>query len=179
MIPAALPFDGLGLPSGDGFIVAALPPAARFSFRGRGNAVARAGAAFGVVLPTTPCRAASVGDRHALWLGPDEWMLVAPEGDLSTLPAALSGVPHALVDIAHRNVELHLEGPQVPRLLATQVLLDLDPAAFPTGMVARTVFAKAEIILWRVADTRWRLQVWRSFAPYVVGLLQEAARPLA
>ena len=34
-------------------------------------------------------------------------------------------------------------------ILSTGVMLDLDPAAFPVGMATRTLFVKAEIVLWR------------------------------
>ncbi len=41
-------------------------------------------------------------------------------------------------------------------------------------MCTRTIFAKAEIVLWRTAPDAFRIEVWRSFAPYVLGLLDEA-----
>ena len=43
-------------------------------------------------------------------------------------------------------------------------------------MATRTLFVKAEIGLWRRADTAFRLEVGRSFAPYVAHMLNEAAR---
>jgi hypothetical protein len=44
------------------------------------------------------------------------------------------------------------------------------------GMVARTIFEKAEIVLFRSGEQAFRVEVWRSFAPYVLGLLQAADR---
>ena len=55
-------------------------------------------------------------------------------------------------------------------------MLDLDPAAFPVGMATRTLFTKAEIVLWRQGADTFHVEVWRSFAPYLHGLLAEAAR---
>jgi sarcosine oxidase subunit gamma len=43
-------------------------------------------------------------------------------------------------------------------------------------MCTRTVFAKAEVVLWRTGADAFHVEVWRSFAPYVLGLLEEAAR---
>jgi sarcosine oxidase subunit gamma len=43
-------------------------------------------------------------------------------------------------------------------------------------MCTRTVFGKAEIVLWRTAAETFRIEVWRSFAPYVLGCLEEAGR---
>ncbi|MEI9983604.1 MAG: hypothetical protein WDN69_10620 [Aliidongia sp.] len=69
-------FAGLALSQG-ATRISPLPPAARFNFRGRDAAVDAAGSAFGVMLPRQACRAASSGSRAALWLGPDEWLLMA------------------------------------------------------------------------------------------------------
>ena len=160
-----------------------LPPATRFSFRGPASAHAAAGTAFGLALPTTPCRAAMQTARAALWLGPDEQLLMAPADDLvglkSAFAAALKDIPHSLVDVSHRQGALELRGPDAAWLLAAGCPLDLDVAAFPVGMCTRTVFAKAEIVLWRTAAESFHVEVWRSFTAYLVGMLQEVARELA
>jgi sarcosine oxidase, subunit gamma len=41
-------------------------------------------------------------------------------------------------------------------------------------MCTRTMYDKAEIVLWRRAPDRFHLEVWRSFARYVEGLLRIA-----
>jgi sarcosine oxidase subunit gamma len=51
----------------------------------------------------------------------------------------------------------------------------LDLSAFPVGMCTRTVFAKADIVLWRTTETVFHVEVWRSFAGYVTGLMSEIA----
>jgi sarcosine oxidase subunit gamma len=152
----------------------AAPSIARFIYRGSDGAAA-ASQAFGVVLPTAPCSSAIAGDHAALWLGPDEWLLFAPEAETAnvqkTLADALADIPHALVDISHRQTGLRLDGPGAASLLNTGVPLDLALSAFPVGMVTRTIFEKAEIILWRTDTNSFRIEVWRSFAPYVLALL--------
>jgi sarcosine oxidase subunit gamma len=154
--------------------------AAKFIFRGRANAVAAAGRAFGSGLPQTACRAETAGTRSALWLGPDEWLLIAPEDEAADIAAgfvaALAGLPHALVDVGHRSAGLEVCGPQAATVLNCGCPLDLDIGAFAVGMCARTVLAKAEIVLWRTAPDRFRIEVWRSFAAYVWGVLEEARR---
>ena len=167
--------DGCALPAS----ARALPFATRFSLRGGADVVAPVSAAFGVAPPTKPLGSAASGDRAALWQGPDEWLLIAEAGagDLEgRLEAALGNVFHTLVDISHRQVGLTVEGPAAARLLATGCPLDLDLSAFPVGMATRTLFVKAEIGLWRRAETAFRLEVGRSFAPYVAHMLNEAAR---
>ena len=49
-------------------------------------------------------------------------------------------------------------------------------SAFPVGMCSRTVLGKAEVVLWRTAAQVFRIEVWRSFASYLTGFLEEAAR---
>lgn len=155
--------------------VRAAAPAARFVFRGRDDAVVAAGSALGTPLSLEPCRASQSVGRIALWLGPDEWLLIAPrsEGELagSVLAKALGGVPHALVDVSDRNGALIVSGAAVEDVLSAGCPLDLDQAAFPVGMCTRTLFAKAEIVLWRTAATEFRIEVARSFLPYVEGVL--------
>ena len=120
-----------------------------------------------------------MGDRVALWLGPDEWLLLLPEADLPSLRARLSAAPLAmagsLVDISHRDVGLLIAGRDASWLLAAGCPLDLDISAFPVGMCTRTLLAKAEIVLWRSGADVFRLEVQRSFASYVAAFLCEAA----
>jgi sarcosine oxidase subunit gamma len=90
----------------------------------------------------------------------------------------VGGEPHSLVDISHRQIALEMSGPHAAWLLEAQCPLPLDLAAFPVGMCTRTIFAKAEIVLWRTAPETFRVEVWRSFSRYVVDLLTEIAREL-
>ena len=158
----------------------AKPAATRFVFRGASAAQSAAGAAFGVPLPNSACRAATSGGRSALWLGPDEFLLLAPDGEGDSIAASLAGAfreqPHSLVDVSHRQVALEIAGPHAEWLLEAQCPLPLHLEAFPVGMCTRTVFAKAEIVLWRTAADTFHVEVWRSFSRYVVELLAEVAK---
>lgn len=156
-----------------------LPSACRWVLRGDAAVRATTESALGVPVPAEACRAGVNGERAALWLGPDEWLLLAPaaQAGLATrLERALEGLPHSLVEVSHRQVGLLVHGPQAALLLASGCPLDLDPRAFPVGMCTRTMLAKAEVVLWRTAAEEFHLEVWRSFAPYVTQFLAEAAR---
>jgi sarcosine oxidase subunit gamma len=160
-----------------------VPAMLRLSFRGGPEAIAAASTGFGVALPTTACRAASNGARSALWVGPDEYLLLAPESDETSVRAALTeslaGIAHSIVDISHRQAAFLLKGPHAEWLLGSGCPLDLDLAAFPVGMCTRTVYMKSEIYLWRTAADVFHIETWRSFTPYVVDHLVEAARECA
>jgi sarcosine oxidase subunit gamma len=162
--------------------LAAEPPLSRLIFRGDAAARAAAGQAFGVELPATACRAATHGGRSALWLGPDEHLLLAPDGEAAGIEASIASAlvsqAHSLVDVSHRQVGVKVHGPHAAWLLESQCPLPLNLRDFPVGMCTRTLFGKAEIVLWRPATEVFRLEVWRSFSLYVVQLLHEVAREL-
>lgn len=173
------PLEGLALPDNAAVKAVALPFAARWILRGGAKVVAPAGAAFGATPLTQPLRAASEGPRTALWMGPDEWLLIADDDAseiAAALEAALAAIPHALVDVSHRQCAIDISGPGAARLLNAGVPLDLDDAAFPVGMAARTLLMKAEIVLWRREAHRFRVETARSFAPYVAAVLAASAR---
>lgn len=154
-------------------------PCARFSLRvDLGAAAARANN--GLPLATTPCRAQQRGEWSALWLGPDEQLIIGPDNGAPAFAAAvaesLRGLNHALVDIGHRQGAIELSGPYAVPLINSACPLDLRDAIAPVGFCSRTVFAKAEIVLWRRSEDCWQLQAWRSFMPYISALLALAAR---
>ena len=177
--------------SGPGIHVVRAAPMIRFAFRGDAVAAGKAGASFGASLPMSALQANAVADRAAIWLGPDEWLLLArPQDDDpadvwtaamsigADMAAALGEAPHALVDVSERSDALIVSGARATALLNTQIFLDLDEAAFPLGTATRTLFAKAEIVLWRVGPDRFMIECWNSFVPYVEELLCESARGL-
>ena len=164
-------------------LVRALPPATRYVLRGGPDAMNAASRALALPLSKTACRAAAAanGGLAALWLGPDEQLIIGPEmSDIgAALQTALRNLPHSLVDVSHRQIAFEVGGPQASLLLNAGCPLDLDPSAFPVGMCTRTVLAKAEIVLWRTSQDVFHVEVWRSFADYVSRFLAEVARELA
>jgi sarcosine oxidase subunit gamma len=174
------PLEGLALPAGERFALAGAPTAARFVFRGAAAARQSCAAAFGVELPERLGPAGEGARRAALWLGPDEWLMIAEGADAASLGAelerALESTAHSLVDVSHRQTGLLISGAAAARALSAGCPLDLHLSAFPAGMATRTIFDKAEIVLWRRGAGVFHVEVWRSFAPYLVAALTEAAR---
>ncbi|MDR3374355.1 MAG: sarcosine oxidase subunit gamma family protein [Ancalomicrobiaceae bacterium] len=174
-------FAGLGSIGRTGrFLMEPLPNLARFIFRGSEAAAHDLGLAFGADLSREPLKANATADgRAALWLGPDEWLLIGPEADHAAILGIVAATviePSSLVDISHRNTGILLSGSRVEPVLNAGCPLDLDVSAFPVGMSTRTVLAKVEIVLWRKAASTFHLECGRSFAPYVHGFVAEAAR---
>ena len=134
-----------------------LPRATRFIVHGDATSL-------GIALPG-PCRAIVDGDRTVLWLGPDEFLLLAEGCDI---PGA--------VDVSHRDVAIEVSGSRAAWAINAFCALDLHVQSFPVGTCTRTAFGKAQILLWRTAANTFRIEVARSFAPYVGGCLEEARR---
>jgi sarcosine oxidase subunit gamma len=158
--------------------IAELAPTLRIAFR---VAEPAAGIAIGLALPSRVGARAVAGERSALCLGPDEWLLEAPSSEAEAFGATLAELgarmPMSAVEVSDREITYALEGPAVLDLLATGCPRNL--AEMPIGSGARTVFDTAQVVLTREAEDSFRLTVWRSFAPHVRALLDIAARELA
>ena len=144
--------------------------------------MAAAGAALGLNISDVACRSVRRGERAALWLGPDEQLLLAPVADSHEigrrLDESLAALPHSFVDVSHRQVAIGIAGPQAQTMLNAGCPLDLHAASFPIGMCTRTVLAKADIVLWRTGADSFHIEVWRSFAAYASHFLAEAGEEL-
>jgi sarcosine oxidase subunit gamma len=136
--------------------------------------------ALGLDLPVTAGAVAEAGPLRALWLGPDEWLLVAPDGSAAALMVALEkaldGVHAQVVDVSANRTVLAVEGPRAADLLAKGLTLDLHPRAFGPGRVTQTILARAAVILEQRGEApAYRLYVRNSFAAYLASWLLDAA----
>ncbi|BAI75461.1 sarcosine oxidase, subunit gamma (plasmid) [Azospirillum sp. B510] len=152
---------------------------ARFSLRIAPAAVEAAGAAFGSPLPTRIGGLVESGGRAALQLGPDEWMLTAPVAESDGIAESFAALqePHSLVDTGHREVAILVEGEAAALALRSAIAFDIEAMAVGSG--CRTLFDKAQIVLVREDKNRFRIEVWRSFADHVWGLLHAVSREIA
>ena len=159
--------------------IRAAEDAARFSLRIDPSAAATAATAFGAPLPARIGQTATSGGRLALQLGPDEWQLLAPlsEGDAIVESFGRLQTPHSLVDVGHREVGILVEGEAASLALRSAIAFDVE--AMPVGTGCRTVFDKAQIILIRETQNRFRIEVWRSFADHVWHILRAVSREIA
>jgi len=137
----------------------------------------------GFSLPLTPNTASQAGDRRALWLGPDEWLIVGPDDQATSLEQALrgglGGAVGSVVDVSANRTVLEIRGSKCHDLLAHGVPIDLDPGAFGPGCCAQTLLAKAQVIIERRDEApAFQLYIRSSFASYVADWLLDAARAL-
>ncbi|MBV8776379.1 MAG: sarcosine oxidase subunit gamma [Alphaproteobacteria bacterium] len=137
----------------------------------------------GLPLPLTANRAAAMGPVRVLWLGPDEWLILA-EGSSRDLTArlerAVAGRSFALHDLSSGRTVLELGGRGARALLAAGCGIDLHPRAFAPGDCAQTLLARVPVILDQLDDTpRYRILLRRSYAGWLIDWLIDAAGGLA
>lgn len=149
-----------------------------------GRDAAAVEAVTGVALPTTACTGAIAGERSALWLGPDEWMLMAPDGEAASLETdlrtALTGPRTQVIDVSDYYTVITLTGARGRDVLAKLVTIDLHPRHFEKGRVVGTLAASANIVVWlrdesAAAGPVFDLIVRWSMADYLWCLLAESA----
>ncbi|MBM4793731.1 sarcosine oxidase subunit gamma [Streptomyces sioyaensis] len=162
-----------------------LPCAAQVTLRLDPSSPAAARVAGALGLPALPVEpggvrtAAGATERTVLWLGPDEWLVVGPEGDAPAIEAvvrdALGDGHGAVVDVSANRTTLEISGPCAREVLEKGCSLDLHPRAFGPGRCAQTLLARAAVIL-RQIDTgpTYHLLVRGSFAPYLADWLLDA-----
>jgi sarcosine oxidase, subunit gamma len=166
IVASVSPLAGLALPVSDGLVqVREAPASGRLVLRAGPDSARRLASAMGTALEGRINRAVT-------------WLLLADaEGDpwlAARLAEAGRGVPMAVVDVTHRSAGVLIEGTGVEDVLAAGCPLPLDGMGFPVGRATRTVIGKAEVVLWRQSEDRFRVEVATSFAAYLIAYLGAA-----
>ncbi len=162
---------------------------AKINLRGDPNNAAfmqAAGSALDGVQPTTaPNTAVRTTSLDLLWLGPDEWLLVAAAGGEAALAAQLAAVvtPHGgtVTDVTESRTTVTVAGPRARDVLAKGCPIDLHPRRFRPGDCAQSLLARVGVILLRADDgagpvPRFELHVVRSMADYLWRFLEDAGQ---
>ncbi|WP_086850684.1 sarcosine oxidase subunit gamma [Amycolatopsis kentuckyensis] len=125
----------------------------------------------GVDLPT-PCTFTSGNGVDVLWMGPDEYLVLAEPGRQAELEAALSRESDAVVDVsAQRNV-VRLTGSHAADVLAHGCSIDLEVS--PPGTCVQTLLARTGIVL-MVREEGFTILVRQSFSDYFRTWLADAS----
>ena len=160
---------------GAGVVIAERPFLGHLDLRGDPSDGAFTGGAeraLGLPLPVEPNTASEGDGIRAMWLGPDEWLIITPpdEGGFvaARLTEALDGVQYSVTDVSGGQTLINLSGENSREVLAKGCSLDLHPRAFGEGRCAQTLVSGANVILvWAGAEPSFDLIVRRSFADYL------------
>ena len=122
---------------------------------------------------------ASTRSRYAIWLSPDEMMILTGAGEEAELAAhittATKGAHMAVTDITDAMTSLHLSGASVRQMLAKGCAIDLHKDYFKAGQCAQTTLSHAAVTLLALADDEMILLCRTSFTDYVVNYLCDAS----
>jgi sarcosine oxidase, subunit gamma len=134
----------------------------------------------GVDMPGT-WRAAFAGVRGAVWMAPDELLLLVPYADapaaVARLDEMLAGRHCLALDVSDMRAILRLTGSQAGEVLAKGVPCDLRDRAFPPGSARRTTTAGMAVALWRRGADAWEIAAFRSQAHHLMAFIEDGARP--
>jgi sarcosine oxidase, subunit gamma len=135
--------------------------------------------AIAVVPPAAPNTVARGRTHDALWLGPDEWLLVSHE---PRPPALAEGLQRSLerqfasaVDVSSSYAVLELSGDLGRDVLQKGCPLDLHPRRFAAGQCAQSHYFKAGILLRPLGSDAYQVFFARSYADYAVRIMLAAA----
>lgn len=135
----------------------------------------------GLRLPAEANSFTAEGSLACLWLGPDEWLVLADGGGeheiVARLRAALGDVHAAVTDVSEARTAIAVAGPHARELLAKGTSIDLHPRVFGPGRCVQTGFAGANIILRQVDDLpSFEILVLNSFAEHLWSWLEGGTR---
>ena len=139
----------------------------------------RLGGVLGLDLPTTVGETGAAGPHTALWLGPDEWLVVShlpAERLVPDLVDALGDARGAVVDVSANRTVLDLSGAKARKVLEKGCPVDLHPRSFGPGRAVTTVLGPVPLVLWQTGEHSYRLLPRSSFADYTARWLLDAMR---
>ena len=133
-------------------------------------------AQLGLSLPVIIGETSSDGAATAICVGPDEWYLAYEPRHLA-LSLEIEEARFSFVDLSDQMATIDVSGMKARDLLSKAVSLDLHPAIFGAGKAARTLAAKAQVIIRHFEERPcYRITVRRSFANYLWDWLADSAK---
>ena len=133
----------------------------------------------GCAFPPAANKFTSAGERHAVWLGPDEFLVICEAGKDEDLTRAIQtaiGSRHsAVTNISDALAAFHLKGAAVRQVLAKGCSLDLHPDSFLSGDAAQTLLSHAAVTIMALAEDEFIVICRTSFASYLHDWLCDAA----
>jgi len=133
---------------------------------------------FGIDIPAQR-GTAFAGDTGALWMSPDEMLLLCPyEGARAMADELAEKVKdaHALVvNVSDARTVFRLKGSMLREVIAKLAPADMSPGVFEPGELRRTRLAQVAAAFWMDDARTARVVCFRSVAGYVFGLLSTSA----
>ena len=138
-------------------------------------------------LPAACGAVSGSGETSVLWLGPEEFLVVAPMeaheslgGDLlQALREALGDGEGQVVDLSANRTTFELSGPRARAVLEKGCALDLHPRSFTPGTALTTEVGNIPVTLLKTGEESYRLFPRASFADFLGRWLLDGMREFA
>ena len=92
----------------------------------------------------------------------------------SRLIEAIGDEPGSAIDLSANRTTFELAGPSARAVLEKGCPLDLHPRTFEVGTAYLTLIGSVPVVLWKVADERYRILPRSSFADFLGRWLLDA-----
>lgn len=113
-------------------------------------------------------------------VSPSDWLLVSQSADAGAIAGSLGSIAGlSFVEQSDGQVLMAISGPDVRRILAKCVAVDLHPDVFVQGQSMTTMVCRVAGNLARSDADMFEIIVPRSYATYVFDELREAGREFA
>ena len=135
----------------------------------------------GFGLPLEPNTVARSERLAALWLGPNEWLLLTPPGHegetIRVLRDALEDIFSAVIDLSGGQTVINLQGIHARDVLSKGCTLDLHPRVFGPGRCAQTHLGKTNATILQLdSSPSFDIIVRRSFGDYLARWIKDMAQ---
>ena len=133
----------------------------------------------GLNLEMAPNTIVNDNEKFALWLGPDERLVILPKDQIMTvgmnLERELQGIHYSSVDLSSGQVILDLKGEEVLNILSKGCSVDLHQKYFNVGQCVQTSIDKINVICFPLDNNHIRIIVRRSYSEALIAWFKDAS----
>ena len=170
-------------------IVKEIKPIMKLIIRGKTkNCITSIGKNLNMLLPTKANTSTSGEVLTALWLSPDEWMLLSNKivsGDTNTYEVEDNLINNiskvnlgAVTDVSDQFVMINIKGKKVFDLFATGSPFNFNPFKDKKGAVVQTILSRIDVIIHLKEINEVNLLVRRSFSEHLYSWINDSASRL-
>ena len=132
----------------------------------------------GLNLEMPPNTIVNDNEKFALWLGPDERLVILPKDQIMTagmnLERELQGIHYSSVDLSSGQIILDLKGEEVLNILSKGCSVDLHQKYFNVGQCVQTSIDKINVICFPLGNNYIRVIVRRSYSEALIEWFKDA-----
>ena len=165
--------------------ISPINPISKINIRGNKREFLTAvGKSLGLILPNEPNTSSSSEMLTAMWLGPDEWLIVSnniaeKQNDIYDLENSLKDTISkvklgSVVNVTDHFIMINLEGNNVYDLLSSACPFNFDKFKENKGSIVQTVFAHIDIIIHHKDVNNLNLLVRRSFSEHLFSWMKDS-----